>query len=361
MKPSGKLLAGLSAIALSSAAAASITTAWLRSFPIPLPHQAPDRPRLAPGPQRRVGVVVNPVKNRAEEAQEAVADALRRQGWEAARFYETTPEDAGTGPARQALADGCDLILALGGDGTVRAVAAEVAGTDAVLGIVPLGTGNLLARNTDLPFTDLHGCLDIALNGPPREIDLIKITAEIVDDDHRCDTPRTLTERFTVMGGAGFDAQIMTDTRDELKATMGWVAYAEAGLRNLVARRHSVKITLDGRTPVRRKTRAVIVANTGDLTAGLRLAADSTVDDGRLEVILLTPRTLIDWAALSWQVLTRRKSILPVIEHLHGTKVHVDFLHHSQPMELDGDYLGHVRTFTAEVQPGVLRMSSATS
>ncbi|OAX60092.1 hypothetical protein A5N15_06460 [Rothia kristinae] len=144
----------------------------------------------------------------------------------------------------------------------------------------------------------------------------------------------------------------MTDTRDRLKARIGWIAYVEAGMRNLVARRHSVSITVDDAAPVHRKTRSVIVANTGDLTAGIRLAEASRLDDARLETIVLTPRSLLDWAALTWQVISRRRGLLPVIEHLHGRRVHVDFLHHPQPMEVDGDYVGEVRAFTAEVQPG---------
>lgn len=298
---------------------------------------------------------MNPVKNRAEQAQQAVRAALSHQGWEEPLIYETTRDDTGTGQTRRALHDGCELILAMGGDGTIRAVGAELAGTEAVLGIIPLGTGNLLARNTGLPFTDLRGCIDIALNGTPRPVDLVRITAELTPDGDHTAT-HSVTEHFTVMGGAGFDAQIMTDTRDTLKAKMGWVAYLEAGMRNLVSRRHSVKITLDGTTAVRRKTRAVIVANTGDLTAGIRLAESSRVDDGRLEVILLTPRNLLDWASLCWQVLTRRKGLLKVIEHLHGTRVHVDFLQHPQPMEIDGDYIGQVRSFTAEIQPAALHV-----
>lgn len=347
-----RLLAAAGLAVFGGAAAASITAAWLRSSPLPPAIAAPDRPPLTPGPPRRVGVVVNPAKHGAREALDVVRSSLRRAGWEEPRVYETTVEDPGAGQVRAALAAGCELVLAMGGDGTVRQAAAQLADTEAILGIIPLGTGNLLARNLELPFTDPAGCVQIALHGHPHRIDLIGIRAKLAEGEE-------VRQRFTVMGGAGFDAQIMTDTRDRLKARLGWIAYVEAGMRNLVARRHSVSITVDDAAPVRRKTRSVIVANTGDLTAGIRLAEASRLDDARLETIVLTPRSLLDWAALTWQVISRRRGLLPVIEHLHGRRVHVDFLHHPQPMEVDGDYVGEVRAFTAEVQPGVLRVQTA--
>ncbi|WP_268771988.1 diacylglycerol/lipid kinase family protein, partial [Microbacterium sp. Leaf351] len=96
----------------------------------------------------RIGIVFNPSKIEREQLEKSLAAV----GVTDASWFETTPDDPGQGPARAALADGCTLVIAAGGDGTVRAVAEVLAGTDTELAIVPRGTGNLLARNLGVPL-----------------------------------------------------------------------------------------------------------------------------------------------------------------------------------------------------------------
>ena len=86
-----------------------------------------------------------------------VLPALRDQGWAEPLWLETTAEDTGVGQAREALKAGVDVVIAAGGDGTVRCVAEVLAGTGTPMGLVPLGTGNLLARNVGVDITDPVG------------------------------------------------------------------------------------------------------------------------------------------------------------------------------------------------------------
>lgn len=337
---------------VGAALAASIYAAWNRNSPRPA-QPMPWRPRLEPSAPKKLGVVLNPVKNRADAARTTVVHAARAAGWDRPTFYETTQEDPGYSQARQALEEGCEIVIAAGGDGTVRAVATALAETETVMGVVPLGTGNLLARNLEMPYNDLSSCVDSALHGTARSIDMVGVQAQLEDGSEYEDS-------FLVMGGAGFDAQVMTDTRDDLKSRWGWLAYVEAGARNLVSVRHNVRVTIDDQKPFVRRTRSVLLANCGELQAGIRIA-HATADDDRLETVLLSPRNLFGWAVLAVQLMTRRRGFMKVIEHFGGESVHVDFMNHAQPMELDGDYIGDVSTVRATVRKKVLAVNTHPS
>ena len=111
--------------------------------------------------------------------------------------------------AEAAAVAGADLVIVCGGDGTVREVCAELAGTGIPVGIVPAGTGNLLARNLAIPLY-LRAAIDIALNGQDRAIDLVEVSGDGIEDTH-----------FMVMAGMGFDAAIMEGVNEDIKARVG--------------------------------------------------------------------------------------------------------------------------------------------
>ncbi len=177
--------------------------------------------------QQKVAVVLNPIKAKSAEARALIENACAAAGWEPPRFFETTAEDAGFAQARAAVKYGADVVVVGGGDGTVRVVAEILAGTDTAMGLIPLGTGNLLARNIDLDVNDVHGSVQTALFGHQRFIDTARMRVE------NSRTAEAAEHTFLVIAGIGMDAEIVGDTNDGLKKAVGWLAYTEAGVRHL--------------------------------------------------------------------------------------------------------------------------------
>ncbi len=131
-------------------------------------------PQLRP----RMAVVVNPTKVADLAAtQRLVAGICAESGWAEPMWWETTPEDPGEGQTRAAIAADADVVCALGGDGTVRVVGSTLAGTGVPLGVLPAGTGNLLARNLLLPLDDLPAAVKVALSGRDLPIDVGRCAA----------------------------------------------------------------------------------------------------------------------------------------------------------------------------------------
>ena len=129
------------------------------------PAAASQTVRDSTTPARRAAVVVNPAKSGGQALKGAIFRLCETQGWAEPLWLETTVEDPGAGQAREALEAGVDVVIAAGGDGTVRCVAEVLAGTGTPMGLVPLGTGNLLARNLGVDITDpVSACYDV-LNG----------------------------------------------------------------------------------------------------------------------------------------------------------------------------------------------------
>lgn len=297
---------------------------------------------------QRVAVVLNPSKVGAESAVNHTILACRKAGWEDPRFFETTVEDTGTSMTRDALDWGADVILAAGGDGTVRTVAEVLAGTSTPLGLIPMGTGNLLARNLGAHLDDIHHSVDVALFGDHQRIDMVSFTTETDDG-------AVAEQALCVMGGVGFDAEIMEHTSDRLKKRIGWMAYGEAGMRRVLSAPVWARFRLDDGPWQSRRLRSIMAANCGTLTGGLVLLPGAELDDGVLDVVVIAPRHLLGWVRLAGKVVFQHRHPLPELDHYECRKVRAEF-HEPTSGELDGDGVGRVVAFEAEIMPGALTL-----
>jgi len=275
---------------------------------------------------RHVVVVVNPAKFDGDTTtvRAQVTEAARAFGGVVPQFIETTQEDPGFGQARAAVHDGADLVCALGGDGTVRAVAASLAGTGTALGLLPGGTGNLLARNLGIPFSDLAEAVQVAWTGRYRRIDVGWVQRDDVEP-----------EVFVVMAGAGFDAAIMGDAPAALKDKVGWAAYLVAAAQNLRGEPYHAHVTVDGADAGSFDARAVVVGNCGTLQGGIELFPQAQVDDGVLDLVVLTPTSLTGWAGAA-AALVEEGSDSPHLDRMTGRDITLS-LAPPQKVQLDGD------------------------
>ncbi|MGH3474156.1 MAG: phosphatase PAP2 family protein [Aeromicrobium sp.] len=313
--------------------------------------------------RKRVAVILNPAKIGDVHVFKArVLEVAAREGWKQPLWYETTLEDPGPGQAQAALEEGVDLILAAGGDGTVRAVCEEAARTGVAVGILPHGTGNLLARNLGLPL-NVRDALDVAFGGQDKAIDLATFRANTVLDDPAGEAvtaedadgeePAGTDTSFLVMAGLGMDAEIMTGVDDQLKQKVGWAAYFVSGLKALRFPAMKVEISVDDSEFKKFRARTVVVGNVGFLQGGIPLLPDAQIDDGMLDVVVIAPKRFIGWLAIIVRVIGRQRRTNKRLDRLSGEKV-VIRAEKPMPMQLDGDPVGSGTEITIEVQHGVL-------
>ncbi len=284
---------------------------------------------------RRAAVVVHPGKHDDLEGfRSTVGAAMTEGGWAEPLWLETKLDDTGERLARQAVASGVDLVLACGGDGTVSACVAGVAGSGIPLGLLPCGTGNLLARNLGLP-SSLDEALATALTGADRPLDVGLINGR----------------PFVVMAGIGFDAEMLDGASENSKRTLGWLAYVLSALRHLGDRPIGVKLRADGGQARRFLASSVVIGNVGSLRGGIRLLPDAVPDDGILDVAVLTASGGAAWLQLAADVLLRRSTSR--LRYLRCRELRVD-LSRAWRWEVDGEVEGFARRLTVSARPGDL-------
>jgi YegS/Rv2252/BmrU family lipid kinase len=299
-------------------------------------------PEALPPTEKRLAVVLNPAKVEDAGQFRAMVEAMARDsGWEQVDWWATTPEDTGYRMAHDAAVSGAACVMAVGGDGTVRAVCEELAGTGIPVGIVPAGTGNLLARNLGIPLY-LRAAVDVAINGQDRAIDMVAVSGDRMDDGV-----------FLVMAGMGFDAAIMQGVNEDVKARVGWLAYVWSALKSLMFPAIRVEVSVDGRPFTRHRARTIVIGNVGHLQAGMPLLPDAAIDDGTLDVVLLYPRRFLSWLPLAVRVLSRNPRTDELITRMTGRSVVVRTSMEA-PRQLDGDLVATGRELRCECVHGRL-------
>lgn len=268
----------------------------------------------------------------------ACEQAAAASGWRPPLVLSTTPGDAGAAEARRALGLGADLVIAAGGDGTVRACAEILAGTPVPLAIVPTGSANLTANALGLPAR-AHSALHVAFEGNERQIDL-----GVADG-------RT----FAAMAGIGLDAAVVGATSGVLKRAGGWTAYAAAAAGQVLRPRTIFSIRLDGGGRLIRRAHSVTVGNSGALPGGFSIMPAAILDDGVLDVVILAPSGPVGWVNVGFRVLTGSRRDDVRLERYRARSVEIT-AEAELPRQVDGEMVAPGRSLTVGVRPAALRV-----
>lgn len=289
---------------------------------------------------RSFTAVVNPAAGSDPAAKLIpVARRLREAGAEVAVEYSRSLEHAAD-LARDAAKKG-DVVIAAGGDGMVGGLAGALAGTDAVLGILPAGRGNDFARQLALP-EDPESLADLLLSAEPRTIDAIEVSAA---------GGSTRVVVGSVYGGVDSVANAHINRLTRLP---GSLAYYLGPLRAIATwRAVSYRITVDGETREERGY-TVVAANSGYYGYGLHVAPDAAIDDGLLDVVIIrhAPRRL--FFAVMRELPHGTHVRRPQIEVLRGREIRLE-ADREIPVGGDGELLGMLPA-TIRVLPGALRV-----
>ena len=292
---------------------------------------------VTPTPARttRVFFILNPVSgtNTADE----VRRALERHfviGGASCEIHETSPEDNPDELAREARERGFDLVAAAGGDGTVSAAASGLVGSEIPLGIIPLGTANVLARELGIPV-DLEGACQLLAG---------------THSFQHVDAMRVGEQHYFTQVGVGIDALMIRDTTREAKRRFGRVAYLwTASLRLVGFQPRRFYLAIDGRK-CRHRASQVLVANGGILgQPPFRWGPDIRPDDGRLDVCIIRARNLLDYVRIAWHFVLGQHKKSPNVRYLACERdVFID-TKRPLPVQADGEIIGEtpVRVFAA--------------
>lgn len=228
--------------------------------------------------------------------------------------------------ARNAAVNGYDCVLAAGGDGTINCVINGIGTSGIPLGLIPLGTGNVLAHDLGLPYNDIHASLDVIEHNHIRSLDLGRANGRL----------------FVLMAGFGFDAEVADGVIPEAKGIFGTMAYAGPIIEKLFTYTPAhYTLTMDNGPAYQADAYAVVVANCPTFASSLQIAPHALLDDGMLDVIVFEsgPGAMFRFVGQAIEVFFQEIISDPCTSHFKCASLTVE----SEPkvkMQVDGDVWG---------------------
>ncbi len=267
-------------------------------------------------------IIVNPVSGpgKATDRKQKLETIARSFGWQG-EIVETSKKKNAGEIAAAGIKKGITHIVACGGDGTIMEVLSEVVNKPIVVGIVPLGTGNLFAQNLNLPVK-IENALHTALFGTITKIDVGQANGTY----------------FSIITGMGLDADMIKKADRDLKNKLGIFAYIIALIQSLKKPRERYRISVDNKEEKIVKAKSIIVANMGRITGGIKAVPHAHPQNGTLHIGVIQANSFRSWLSIISNTLLKgdiNKSSKYTL--LKGTNIVISPLSGPQVYECDGE------------------------
>jgi diacylglycerol kinase (ATP) len=285
-------------------------------------------------------VILNPGAGSVDEAG-ALREAIKRLG--DVSLQETAEPEEATRFAARAVEDGCELVVAAGGDGTINEVVNGLSHNwaQAKLGILPLGTGNDFARTIGAP-TDIDAAIEAILRDECRPIDIV-----CAESDQ--------TRYFVNVSSGGFSGLVDENLTDELKSAWGPLSYLRAAVASLPdLTNYHTTIQYDDEEPQQLLAYNLVIANARYVAGGVPIAPEAILDDGKVDVIVIPAASMPRLALIVPSIWLGRHLDNPDVIFRRASRLRVD----AQPgmwFNTDGELVGN-EPITFTVLPRALRV-----
>jgi diacylglycerol kinase (ATP) len=237
--------------------------------------------------------------------------------------------------ARHAANEGFSKIVAAGGDGTINEVVNGLAGTPAMLGLLPLGTVNVFAMELGLPSNDLESCWRVIEGNTTRLVDL----------------PTANGKCFVQLAGVGLDAQAVKETSGSLRQNFGPLSYLISAAQ--IAARQPPELLLESDRG-RMEASFVLIGNGRRYGGPFPFFKEAVIDDGLLDVVAFKQLGYFDIIRYLQEVFFSSHIRLPQVEYFQTSHVRISS-QEEVPVELDGELVGNCPV-TFEIKERTLRV-----
>jgi YegS/Rv2252/BmrU family lipid kinase len=288
-----------------------------------------------------ITLIANPVaKGASGRKMQRALELLRSAGHEV-NVHLTGQRGDAEGLARKACLENAGLILACGGDGTINEVinGAVYSGTN--IGIIPMGTTNVLAKELGVP-EDIEGAVKRALNGTVHKVSLGKITLT-------CHLS-PVTRHFCLMAGIGFDADAVYGFRESVKRYSGKGAYIISGLKTIVGYSpEELCFVVDG---VRYAGYSAIIGKASKYGGNFKITPDASLLKPELYVFIMHGNRRLDMLRYVFGILMGRRAGFRDVTYTRASSIEING---NARIQIDGDYIGNTPA-TITVAPDALRL-----
>lgn len=283
-------------------------------------------------------IIVNPVSGKGDpsERRTLIKKSARTNGWKGT-YRETTKTITAQQIAQEEVKKGVNHLIVCGGDGTIMEVLDVVANQKISLGIVPLGTGNLLARNLQLPLT-IEDAMEKIFSGKSRTIDLGQANGIY----------------YSIAAGIGLDADVMKAAERELKDRWGMLAYIVSAIKYLYNRSSQYEIRLDSKKPFRVKAKTIMVSNMGKVFNDIEIVPNTHAQSGTLQIGIVTAKSLPSWFNIVFHALIGKVHNSPHYDMYTAKKIDIHVLGKKRRFQCDGNSFEPVDRLLIKVCPKAL-------